>query len=144
MATICDKYNKVSTPKRVHLTYVMLIDDKYYYVGCCSSNSKKDIDYHRIYLNSGNQMSKAMQRGIISYKEYRERCQIIRVQDSATREEALDLEEEQIKIFKELFGDKCLNISTGNRHRGGKSALCHSYPHLNGERIVSKRQRFVS
>lgn len=137
MAGICNNTNKVKSHKKHHLTYIMLIDEKYYYVGSCSSNSPKEIDYHRIYINSGNQMMKAVSKGIISYREYRERCEIFKVESFGSREEALDREEELIEEFKYLFGDKCLNISTGNRHRGAKKEDQSTHPHLNGVIIES-------
>lgn len=128
----------------IHYTYIMLIDDNYFYIGQGSCNCGEKNLKHRIYINSGNQMMKAYNRRIITYNEYRERCPIIEIETFATRDESLDREEQLIAKFKHLHGDRCLNIATGNRHRGAKREYRHSYPHLNGEPIKSKRKEKIA
>ena len=96
-------------------SYVMRTDDGKWYVGCITCNeplTKAGMMHH-----SGNPYKRAYSKGLISKDEYFSKVHIVYIIEHDCPEEAMDSEEWMIWFFKLLYGEDCLNIQPGNKHK---------------------------
>lgn len=120
-----------------NVVYELLIHGVYHYAGChCVSGDH--LVYGKIIHNSGNYLTVALKKGLITRKEYEESIELINVWEFDTRQEALDFETLKIQELKEKYGDLCKNKALyGNRHT--TKGLCVNLGKKQSSTTITKR-----
>lgn len=99
-----------------NVVYELLIHGVYHYTGCHCLN-KSFIYRCDVWMNSGNYLAMARDKGLITPQEYKECVELINVWEFDTKEEAQEFERIKIQESKEKYGDLCKNKALfGNRH----------------------------
>ena len=135
-----------------NVVYVLLMDNINFYVGCHSNDTQEYLTEGRILSYSGNIL-----RVNCSPEEYHNRVKLLLIEEYDTKEEAENREEELIERFKELLGDRCLNVMPANKYMHTQSRMYEGYEHtqetqkrkenknsLPGGKFYKKRQELFS
>lgn len=85
-------------------TYVLLVDDELYYIGCHTS-CQPFLREREIISTSGS----------FWREKQGQKLSILEVTEYDSKEEALEAEVKLISEYKEKYGEKCLNINPGNK-----------------------------
>lgn len=103
------------THYKPNVVYGLLIEGKYYYIGCHTISGKYIRGERNITGCSGNYLAMQAHRKEISWGNYFQNVELLFVEEFDTKEEAQDREIELIAEYKEKYGELCANKSCGNK-----------------------------